>query len=292
MRNIDIRALQQHLVEIGNLPESVLTEEDSYPIPAVRVAEAVREIPKNLAEDHQESVARAKNPKPTDGSDTGSKSFKAAAVILAQPDQALPLVRSAYEGATGEARLAYAKLLGMMGDRTGADDLLEAVAKADGWDSGWRFRGGGQFGEALSPLDKTIIALGRSGERRAVPVIAAKMKLLTAASEFSHHRAVAPALELLRDPAAARPLADLLAQPGMAGYAHVNLEAARQRDVPHGTAAVQSRDESLRELVLARALLRCGDQEGIGRKTLEAYAQDLRGHLVRHARAVLDMHKE
>jgi hypothetical protein len=40
-------------------------------------------------------------------------------------------------------------------------------------------------------------------------------------------------------------------------------------------------------LLLARALYRCGDYQGVGRKILETYAQDLRGHLARHAQAVL-----
>ena len=39
--------------------------------------------------------------------------------------------------------------------------------------------------------------------------------------------------------------------------------------------------------MLARALYRCGDQEGLGEKILRQYAQDLRGHLARHAQAVL-----
>jgi hypothetical protein len=39
--------------------------------------------------------------------------------------------------------------------------------------------------------------------------------------------------------------------------------------------------------VLARALFRCGDYQGVGKKILESYTQDLRGHLARHAQAVL-----
>ena len=44
LRHIDVRALQRHLVDIGNLPESVLTDEDSHPLPAERVAAAVPTI--------------------------------------------------------------------------------------------------------------------------------------------------------------------------------------------------------------------------------------------------------
>ena len=42
----------------------------------------------------------------------------------------------------------------------------------------------GQFGVALSPLDNLIIAMGRAGDRRAVPVILEKAKLLSAQDDF------------------------------------------------------------------------------------------------------------
>jgi len=43
----------------------------------------------------------------------------------------------------------------------------------------------------------------------------------------------------------------------------------------------------LRELYLARALYRCGDYEGLGKKILKEYARDLRGHYARHAQTIL-----
>jgi hypothetical protein len=44
--------------------------------------------------------------------------------------------------------------------------------------------------------------------------------------------------------------------------------------------------------MLARALYRCGDYDGVGRKILEAYTHDLRGHFARHAKAVLEAGKK
>ena len=55
--------------------------------------------------------------------------------------------------------------------------------------------------------------------------------------------------------------------------------------------SVRSRRDSLRELVLARALYRCGDYQGLGEKILRQYIDDLRGHLSRHAQAVLQKGK-
>jgi flavin-dependent dehydrogenase len=261
VRDIDMRALQRHLVEIGNLPESVLTTSDSYPLSAERVAEAVESI---------------------------KKDFHGAAVILAQPDQSLPMLRKAYAESEGDAHLAYAQVLAIMGDPTGVDTLIAAVRAVSKWDQGWNYRGMGQFGRALSPLDGYIVALGRAGDRRALPAILEKVELLTAADDFSHHRAVGLAIEAIGDRAAAKPLAQLLARPEMSGHVHASIEVARERNVPGGTNAVQSRRESLRELMLARALYRCGDYEGVGAKILQQYVNDLRGHLSRHAQAVLD----
>ncbi|MCX7006892.1 MAG: hypothetical protein NTY53_06535, partial [Kiritimatiellaeota bacterium] len=50
---------------------------------------------------------------------------------------------------------------------------------------------------------------------------------------------------------------------------------------------VKNRRESLRELIIARALYHCGDAGGLGEQTLRSYSEDLRGHLSRHAQAVL-----
>jgi hypothetical protein len=220
-----------------------------------------------------------------------TKSREAAAALFAQPQAAIPLLQKAYAAATGQAKVQYALVLGVMGDGTGVETLMEEVRRAEAWDAGWNYKGMGQFGNALSPLDATIVALGRTRDRRAVPVIVEKLKLLTAKDAFSHHRAVGLAMELIGDPAGAQPLAELLAQPGMTGHAHPTIDVAIESETPGGTNAEQSRRESIRELALARALYRCGDPTGLGKKILESYQQDLRGHLARHAQAVLEAGK-
>lgn len=259
-QQIDVRTLQKDLILVGNLPPSVLTARDSLPMSEEKIAAAVAEVKNN---------------------------FEGSAVICAHPQQSLPLLRMAYAKAAPGDKLNYAEVLAILGDGMGVKTLLAAVAKAKEWDEGWRYRGGGQFGEALSPLDKLIIELGRTRDRRAVPVIIEKAKLLTAESEFSHYRAVALALELIGDPAAAPVLAEILARPGIRGFAQPTMAVAMAREVPGGTVNVKTRSDSLRELLLARALYRCGDRDGLGEKILREYAQDLRGHLARHAEAVL-----
>ena len=259
VRDIDIRILQKHLVEKGNLPDRVLTDKDSFPLSDEMISEAVDRVVNDF-----------------DGLD----------VVLAHLPQALPLLRSAYETAQiQKSKLAYAHILGMLGESVGADVLAEAVRSRD-WDKGWNYTGMGQYGASLSELDSLIIALGRTRDKRALNPILEKVRQLDTGSEFSHCRAVAIALETLGDASAARPLAEFLSKPGVMGHAFTSIEEARRR-TPPSDVDTKTRNDSLRELILARALYRCGDCDGLGEKILKQYASDLRAHYARHASEVL-----
>ncbi len=259
-REIDIKALQKYLVEKGNLPESVLTDEDSFPLPAEKIAHAVEEV---------------------------IYDYEGIEVLLADPERAIPLLQNAYRKAEAEkAKLVYAHILGMFGDDTGADALLKEVESRE-WDQGWNYRGMGQFGASMSELDSYIIALGRTRDPRALKPILKKVGQLSAANEFSHHRAVAIALETLKSPSATKPLAELLQKENMRRHAYLNIETVEET-LPRSSSDNTTRTESLRELVLARALYRCGDYQGLAEKILKEYALDLRGHYARHAKAILN----
>ena len=213
--------------------------------------------------------------------------FQGIEVIFAQPQETLPLLREAYANAdSGHAKLTYAHILGIMGDPTGVDALVEAV-EAREWDEGWKCTGMGQYGPSMSPLDSLMIALGRTRRENALEPILAKVRQLGPEHAMSHHRAVAIALETLADPAAAKPLAELLEKPGMTGHAYTDINVAT-RNIPRSSTDTSTRECSLRELILARALYRCGDYEGLGAKILQEYSRDLRGHYARHARAILE----
>ncbi len=263
LRKIDVRALQRHLVQIGNLPESVLTDKDSFPLPAAEVAQAVE----RFVED-----------------------YRSLAVILAHRREALPLLAKAYQAASGEKKLAYAKALGMMGDATGLETLLAELRAAQQWDSipDWRMdksaEGADRVGWSMSHLDNTLAAIGRTRRAEALPEILRMLKLLTPRSSFSHHRAVYMALEWIGDARAAQPLAEMLERADMHGHAVTSFEQRSTSD--------KSRQTATRELALARALYRCGDYEGLGEKTLREYSADLRGLFARHAQAVLAAGKD
>jgi hypothetical protein len=259
VRNINIKALQKHLVEKGNLPERVLTDKDSFPLPQEKIAEAVQSV---------------------------VNSFDGLEIILAQQEDAIPLLKTAYKNSQDkESKLVYAHILGMLGDPIGTNTLLNAV-RSRNWDKGWNYTGMGQFGMSMSELDSLIVALGRTRDSRALEVILEKAEQLNMESEFSHYRAVAMALESLGDPSAAKSLAMLLAKPGIQGHVFANIDRARL-ETPDNPVDTTTRNNSLRELILARALYRCGDYKGLGEEILKEYASDLRAHYARHASAVL-----
>ncbi|OHB64905.1 MAG: hypothetical protein A2Y76_12805 [Planctomycetes bacterium RBG_13_60_9] len=259
LRDIDIRELQKHLVEKGNLPAEVLTHEDSFPLPKERIERAVKTVVND---------------------------FEGIEILFAQSEQALPVLRDAYATAGSEqAKLTYAHLLGILGDPTGAVTLAETV-KAKEWDAGWKYTGMGQYGMSMSPVDSLIVALGRTRRGEALEPILAKVRQLGPEHALSHHRAVAMALETLANPAAAKPLAELLQQPGMSGHAYPDINVAT-RNIPPSPTDNTTRECSLRELILARALYRCGDEQGLGERILRQYARDLRGPYARHALAIL-----
>jgi hypothetical protein len=262
LRSVDIKKVQKHLVEIRNLRPEVLTAADSYPLSDARIREAVAAVA-DLT-NHYESVA----------------------VALAEPARSLPLLESAYRDAKpGDAKLHYAHLLGIMGSRLGEDDLIAAVSASE-WDEGWNFKGMSQFGRSVSWIDSYLIALGRSGSKKALPALLKKAEALTAESAFSHFRALGMALEKLGDPAAAPALAAVLDRPGIRGQAFTLATMTEVQGHANAAADVE-RSKCLREIAVARALVRLGDCEGKGRAVLQAYAEDPRGVYARHAQAVL-----
>ena len=263
VREIDIRKLQRHLVEIGNLHESVLTDVDSYPLTTDRIEKAV---------------------------DTLIEDYRSLAVILGHIDTSIPLLQQAYRASEGEKKLAYAKTLAMLGDETGVETLVESIDGIDQWEAPPAYNilsdypGAVHVGWGMSQLDNTLVALGRSGSSQALPAVLKKLAMLGSDNSFSHYRAVGLALESIGDPRAAKPLAELLRKPKMGGYAATSIE---DRTASHTTCR-----QANRELLIARALYRCGDWEGLAEQTLRAYTHDLRGHYARHAKAVLEAGKD
>jgi ribulose 1,5-bisphosphate synthetase/thiazole synthase/HEAT repeat protein len=275
LRRIDVRMLQQRLVAEGILTKEVPTQEDSYPIPTAEVASSVEAF---LSE-----------------KDT-TKAIVPLARILGRPDAAKSILRTAHEGrpASDPVAIRAAEVLALLGDTTGAPTLVQAIEVQDGFDEGHHLKSLGDIRD--SRMDSLIIALGRTQDRRALPALLRKIPYIRGDTPFSHIRAMVVALESLGDPTAAPALAKQMTrnqgsrngQPvNMLGNAVTSIEDARRLATRTVESKVYERKMALRELLLARALYRCGDHDGLGERVLREYARDLRGHLARHAQAVL-----
>lgn len=256
-RNINVRALQKHLIGIGSLPEEVLSHRDSFPLPENTIRQAVRDY------------GRATNPK---------SAGKPLAVILTHRDVALPLLREAYSTAEGSPRMLYARLLAVLGDKAGVPDLVAALRTAE-WDKKILQGRMADYAHLPTPVDSLILALGHAGDRSALPALLAMAEKLDESVTLSHHRSMALALERFADPCAAEPLAELLRKPGMSGHALTGIRREAKK--------FEKRTESLREIILARALYRCGDHRGLAKEILQQYQDDFRGLFARHAHRVL-----
>ncbi len=250
-RSIDLQALQKHLLKIGCLTPEAAAGRDSFPISSRRVDEAVQRLI--------------------------SKDYQSLGTIMAAWGRARSKLVAAVQAApTAAGRLRCAHVLGILGDPAGFDLLAQKVRNSAGFDTG----NIDTYFPCITWLDSYIIALGRTRDSRALPIVLDKLALLGRGkgSAFSHYRAVCEALQTLGDPRAAEPLAALLRRSG--GADRAVSPAAVLGGRPRGKAG-------LRNLIIARTLYRCGDWKGLGRAVLEVYARDARGVFAAHARAVL-----
>jgi len=202
LRSVNIRDLQKQLVKAGNLPASVLNEGDSYPFPKTKIAAAVKQIPED---------------------------YGGLEVVMAQPEDSLPLLRAAYTAASGEAKLHYANTLGVMGDATGIETLL-AEAKR-------RLK----EPPPLAMPERLLWALGGTRDPRAIPALA---ELIGQPGE-QNYRAIVVSLGRMANPAGMPVLVDLLQK---------------------------AKPDTDQELITACALYRCGDKDGLAKRTLERIA--------------------
>ena len=215
--------------------------------------------------------------------------FKGSHVVCRPENRAraLPLLRAAYAKAqTPAARQIYALTLGLFGDPTGVETLLQVVK---GTDPVCKVRTKGSFGGGSNSKTGFMIALGRTKDPRACDVLLPSLKPIRPGVSLNAVRDATLALEALGDPRAAPALAKCLRQKGLQGYA---VSDPRVLPPQGGYGLGPEMDNCLRELALARALIACGDNEGLARRTFEAYARDPRGVLSAHAKAVLQAYSK
>jgi len=164
-----------------------------------------------------------------------------------------------------------------MGDEEAGPTLLEWVSTSV-WDEGWNYRGMGQFGRSMSPLDAAIIALGRARYQEAAPALAKLASTLKADAAFSHCRALALATASLKDATLTASVKRLLDLPGFSGHTFLKPGDILADNDPD-TTSTSSRNLSLREIYVARGVFLAGDADPAIRSILENYSKDLGGIL-------------
>ncbi|NLS92971.1 MAG: FAD-dependent oxidoreductase [Planctomycetaceae bacterium] len=267
LRDVPVKTLQRHLVEQGIVPENVLTDTDSYPI-----HDSVLEL----------------------ASHNVMFGYGGLPFLFADPQRAKPYLLAKYKelsthssGRDPEVSLVYAHILAVLGDPAGEDELIGWV-QANNWDAKWKEgldAGGSRMGAYL-------LALGRAKSKKAVPVIAEKIRELVRADKAPSAapcRIVALVSQMLGEPALAEPLATLLDAPDVAG--HAIRFGPEIPPVPgydsRSSYSQKEKGDVTREINLAAALHRLGDKDGKGEAILKAYADDPRGFCANYARRVL-----
>lgn len=199
-----------------------------------------------------------------EGADDPGSAFARIAALLLRPDQARRRLQAQFEQ---HPTLELAKLLAFLGDSSGRDFLQHAIAQAH-WDEGWNYRGMGQFGASVSPVDSLFFALRAIGGS---PLAAfTKLKELPPDAALSHIRAVA--MYFIRWPSstAAIEWLRLLNAPGIAGHALGSVEAAAGHNRPEVN-DTSVRNSQLKELYISAALFCCQPLSRDARGVLEAY---------------------
>jgi hypothetical protein len=229
LREIDVKGLQKALVTEGILAKDVPSQEDSYPLPLADLIKAVAGVP---------------------------ASFTDLGHILADPERSKPLLRAAHDQATGKARLAYAEVLGIMGDAHGVATLVkEANAFLQSKNFAYKRQKDG-----MDRLDQLLWSLGRSADPRATAAIVALADAgaITSSSRF---RAVVVSLGASGEQSAAPALRRILAG--------------------------QKSKGSASELMAACALHRCAPTDEMARQVLQRFAQGHNGPFARLAQKTL-----
>ncbi len=266
VRDISVRTLQRHLVEKRILPDAVLSEQDSYPIADTQLRLAAHDV---------------------------MFGYSGLPYLFADPARAKPLLQEKYRelsthssGRDPEVSLVYAHILAVLGDPEGEDELI-AWVKSNSWQAKWKEG----LGSGANRMEAYLLALGRARSKKAVPVVAEKIRALAVEPKPANtaFRIVAMVSQMLGDPALANPLADLLARPNISGHA-----IRMGREIPpvpgydsRSSYSQKEKNEALREVNLAAALYRIGDHNGKGASILKAYAEDPRGFYSNYARRVL-----
>jgi len=265
LRQVDVKKIQKHLVEIGSLPERVLTDNNTEEFSDIQLQEAADAVVNN---------------------------YEKLEVLLTNHTKTNEIITERFLKADNHNdKLVYASILAILNNNMGWKVILDEVKSYSKWDEGWHFAAHG-YERRLSDLDFNIIKLGYTKAPEGLPTIIKKAGELITPDYFSHFRAIAVAFETMRSDKAVDVLENLLEKDEMQGYFVKDYEdALKKMDIKnfkHIRPDDDLRNRELKEIFLARALYRCGDKNGLGKRILTNYAKGLNGIYAAHAWGVLN----
>ncbi|NLF40258.1 FAD-dependent oxidoreductase, partial [bacterium] len=265
-RELPVRELQQRLVEVGCLDAEVLDHEDTPPPTAEQARHAAMRLDK-----------------PAD----------IALLFAAPPETARTALKAIFPRCTNVwQRLLTAEMLACFGDASGFAELREHLA-SDKEDEGQQFPRMSRTGHVsgYGGTDAVVVSIADTGHPDAAAAIGSFISRLNPGTNYSHFWAAAWACGELADARLAAPLAACLRMPGMSGHQITTQQEMNDRtsDVASPGSKVDNLhyEQAARELILASALYRCGDKDGVGRDALMAYTRDLRGAFAAYAARAL-----
>ena len=231
-RDIDFKKIRAELLRKGTLPEKNRHGKDNFPPSEAQIRAAIS----SLVNDYDKLE-----------------------MVLWDTVRGLKLLKETFdETHDKQLKVKCASILGFYGYYDVCDVLVEEIAKYEDWDKGWNFRGMHQFGMSASYLDALLMSLGNTGNPEGFAQIERLAGKLTAESELSHFRAVTEAFAGLKRREAVPVLYRFLTMPDVKGYVVEDFHDALFY-VKEDTNDNTTRNNSLKELFLARALFICGD---------------------------------
>jgi hypothetical protein len=284
VRAIDVRTLQQRLVEAGVLPQVVLSRN-------------IRRLP-NAGSELQALVDAISADHPLHAySDMELNEPYLGRIPLVDAlctgPEVIPYLEAAHETSTGLRRIRLAQALAMVGARAGVPTLIEAIeAELQGdtlpnRDSHIRHVGFPPDQGAAPDVAYLIHALGLACDHRALPVWQRVVELLANVPEeqvldrlynrYYYVSAVCFGAERLGDPAAVPLLQQLHS---FAPFRHHVMEEGYEPDYFRERLAFL-------EILIGRALARCGSPDGY--VILITYLNDARALLAEHAHTELTL---
>ncbi|MFA7343635.1 MAG: FAD-dependent oxidoreductase [Terrimicrobiaceae bacterium] len=275
IRDLDIRILQKRLIELGALPAGALDWKETPKAGHQEVLEALQTF---SAHDNETDL-------------TCLQCW--ATVFDAPKDLAIREVRIALHAARNPDKAVWmAIFLAEHGQSDACETLLEYLEAHPEWDEGWIFRGMHNHGSGYSRDDSVILALGTAKERRALPALLERLEVLTAESPFSHFHSLSLAFERIGAPEAAAALASKLLEVQddhrlAVTFSELEGKVLKDEERRRDPNDNLTREHSLRTLLLARSLYRCGDCDGTGLKVLQQFADGLEGVYAKYARDTL-----